>query len=227
MFSRVSIRRCTMSGCFIFDHSSHWRWFKTAFEVETLWFILCRSVFILELEFISMKQKLSQVNHLVILRYFFKLEAWKLLSQFGSVTQPCPTLCDPMNGNTPGLPVHHQLPVYSLMSIESVIPSNHFFLCCPLLPPSIFLSIRVFSDESVLHIRWPKYWSFSFNISLSNEYSGLISFRMDWLDLLTVQETQESSPTPQFKSINSSELSFLYGPTLTSIHDHRKNHSLD
>ena len=80
-----------------------------------------------------------------------------------------------------------------LMSIESVMPSNHLILCRPLLlPPSIFLSIRVFSDESVLHIRWPKYWSFSFSISPSNEYSGLISFRVDWLDLLTVQGTLKS-----------------------------------
>ena len=103
-----------------------------------------------------------------------------------------------------------------LMSIESVMPSNHLILCCPLLLPSIFPSIRVFSNESVLHIRWPKYWSFSFSISPSNEYSGLISFRMDWLDLLAVQG---SSPTPQFKSINSSVLSFLYSPILTSIYD--------
>jgi len=102
-----------------------------------------------------------------------------------------------------------------LMSIKSVMPSNHLILCHPLLPPSIFPSIRVFSDESVIHIRWPKYWSFSFNISPSNEHSGLISFRRDWLDLLAVQWTQESSPTPQFKSINSSVLSFLYSPTLT------------
>ena len=100
-----------------------------------------------------------------------------------------------------------------LMSIKSVMPSNHLILCCPLLlPPSIFPSIRVFSNESVLRIRWPKYWSFSFSISSFNEYSGLISFRMDWLDLLTAQE---SSPIPQFKSINSLALSFLYGPTLT------------
>ena len=115
-----------------------------------------------------------------------------------------------------------------LMSIESVIPSNHLILCCPLLLlPSIFPSIRVFSNESALCITWPKYWSFSFNISPSNEHPGLICFRMDWLDLLAVQGTQESSPTPQFKSINSSALSFLYGPTLTSIHDYWKNHSLD
>ena len=97
-----------------------------------------------------------------------------------------------------------------LMSLESVMPFNHLILCHPLLPPSIFPSIRVFSNESVLHIRWPKYWSFSFSISPSNEYSGLISFKMDWLDLLAVQGTLESSPTLQFKSINSSVLSLLH-----------------
>ena len=114
------------------------------------------------------------------------------------------------------------------ISIESVMPSNHLILCRPLLLlPSIFPSIRVFSNESALCIRWPKNWSFSFNISPSNEHPGLISFRMNWLDLLAVQGTLESSPTPQFKSINSSALSFLHGPTLTSICDHWKNHSLD
>ena len=113
-----------------------------------------------------------------------------------------------------------------LMSVESVMPSNHLILCRPLLLlPSVFPSIRVFSNASVLHIRWPKYWSFSFSISPCNEYSGLISFRMDWLDLLAVQGTQDSSPTPQFKSINSSTFSPLYSPTLTSIHDSWKNHS--
>ena len=116
-----------------------------------------------------------------------------------------------------------------LMSIESVMPSNHLFLCCPLLLSSVFPSIKVFSSESVLCIRWPKYWSFSFSISPCNEYSGLISFRMDWFDLLAVQGTlQESSPTPQFKSISSSVLSLLYGPTLTSIHDYwKKIYSFD
>ena len=114
------------------------------------------------------------------------------------------------------------------MSIKSVMPSNHLILCHPLLLlPSIFPSIRVFSNESALCTRWPKYWSFSFNVSPSNEHPGLISFRMDWLDFLAVQGTHESSLTPQFKSINSLALSFLYSPTLTSIHDHRKNHSLD
>ena len=105
------------------------------------------------------------------------------------------------------------------------MPSNHLIVRCPLLPLSIFPSIRVFSNESVLHIRWPKYWSFSFSISPSNEYSGLISFRMDWLDLVAVQGlSPESSPTPQFKSINSLALSLLYGPALTSILDYWKYH---
>ena len=103
------------------------------------------------------------------------------------------------------------------MSIKLVMPSNHLILCYPrLLLPSIFPSIRVFSNESALRIRWPKYWSFSFSISPSNEYSGLISFRMDWLDSpYNPKDSQESSPIPQFKSINYSVLSFLYSLTLT------------
>ena len=115
-----------------------------------------------------------------------------------------------------------------LMSIKSAMTSNHLTLCrLFLLLPSIFPIIRVFSNESALRIRWPKYWSFSFSISPSNEYSGLISFRVDWLDLLAVQGTQESSPTPQFRSINSSAFSLLYGPTLTSIPDYWKNHNFE
>ena len=114
-----------------------------------------------------------------------------------------------------------------LMAIEWVMPSKHLILCLPLLLPSIFLSIRVFSNESALDIKWPKYWSFSFCISPSNEYSGLISLRIDWFDLLSVKDSQESSPTPQFKSINSLALSFLYGPTLTSICNFWKNHGFD
>ena len=112
------------------------------------------------------------------------------------------------------------------MSIESVMPFNYLILCRPLLLlPSIFPSIRVFSSDLVLLIRWPKYWSFS--ISPSNEYSGLISFRMDWLGFLAVQGALKSLFLPQFKNINSSALSFLYSPTLTSIHDHWRSHSLD
>ena len=115
-----------------------------------------------------------------------------------------------------------------LMSIESVMPSNHLILCCLLLlPPSIFPSIRVFSNESALHIRWPKYWSFSFNISPSDEYSGLISFRIDWLDLLAVQGTLKN--LLQHHSSKASILwhSAFYSPALTSVHDHWKNHSFE
>ena len=112
-----------------------------------------------------------------------------------------------------------------LVSIELVMPSNHLILCHPLLLlPSIFPSIRVFSNESAIHVRWPKYWSFSFNISPSNKHPGLISFSMDRLDLHAIQGTLKSSPTPQFKSINSTALSFLCSPTLTSVYDYWKNY---
>ena len=139
-------------------------------------------------------------------------------------------LCDPMDCSMPGFPAQPQLQsLLKLMSIELVMPSNHLILCRPhLLLPSIFPSIRVFSNKSVLRISWPKYWSFSFRISPSSEYSELISFRMDWLDLLAVQRApQESSPTPQFRSINSLMFRFLYSPSLTSIHDYWKNYSFD
>ena len=114
--------------------------------------------------------------------------------QLSSVAQSCPTLCKPMDRSTPGLPVHHQpQSLLKPMSIESVMPSNHLILCCPLrLPPSIFPSIRVFTNQSAPHISWLKYWSFSFNISPSNEHPGLISFRMDRLDLLAVPGTLKS-----------------------------------
>ena len=140
---------------------------------------------------------------------------------FSSVSQSCPTLCNPIacDCSKPCLPVHCQLPEFTQIhaSIESMMTSSHLILCCPLLLlPSIFPSSRVFSKESVLCIRWPKYWSFSFSISPSSDYSGLIC---------TPRESQESSPTPQFKSINSLVLSFLYGPTLTSIHDYWKIYS--
>ena len=125
------------------------------------------------------------------------------------------------------LTISQSLPKF--MSIELVMPSNHLFLCRPLLLlPSIFSSIRVFSNELTVHIMWPNYWSFSFSISSSNEYSELISLRIDWFDLLAVQGTlKESSPAPQFESINSFLFSLLYGPTLTSIYDYWKNHSFD
>ena len=107
---------------------------------------------------------------------------------FSSVTQLCPTLCDPMNCRKASLSITNSWSLLKLMSIKSVIHSNHLILCPPLfLPSSVFPSIRVFSNGSVLHIRWPKYWSYS--ISPSSEYSRLISFRMDWLDILAVQGT--------------------------------------
>ena len=114
--------------------------------------------------------------------------------QFSSVTQSGPILCDPWTAACQAsMSIMNSLSLLKLLSIESVMPSNHLILChLLLLPPSIFPSIRIFSKESVLHIRWPKYWSFSFSISLSNEYSGLISFRMDWLDLLALQGTLKS-----------------------------------
>ena len=138
-----------------------------------------------------------------------------------SVAQSCPAPCDPMGCSMPGFPVHHQLrSLLKLMSIALVMPSNHLSLCCPLLLlPSIFPSISVFSNESVFHIRWPKYWSFSFSISPSND--GLVG------SPCSPRDSQESSATPQFKSISSSVLSFLYSPTLTSIHGYWQNHSFD
>ena len=129
----------------------------------------------------------------------------------------------------PCFTVHHQLLEHiQLMSIKSVMPSIHLILCCPfLLPTSIIPSIRVFSNEAAHCIRWPKYWSFNFSISPSNEYSGLISFRIGWFDLLADQGTLKSPQAPQFKSISSSALNLVYGPALTSMHDYWKNHSFD
>ena len=119
--------------------------------------------------------------------------------QFSSVAQSCSTLCVPTDCS-------------KLMSIESVMPSNHLILCHLLLPPSVSPSIRVFSNESVLHIRWPKYWSFSFSISSSNEYSGLISFRIDWLDLLVVQGTVKSLLQHHSSKASILQHSALYSP---------------
>ena len=155
------------------------------------------------------------------------LELGLVSIQFSSVAQLCPTFCDPMDCSTPGFPVHHNSwSLCKLVSIKSVMPSNHLFLCRPLLLlPSILPSIRVLSNESVFCIRWPKYWSFSFNMSPSSEYSVVISFRIYWLDLLTVQRSLLQHHSSN--AIDALVLSFLYSPTLTSIHDHWKNHSLD
>jgi len=129
----------------------------------------------------------------------------------------------------PGLPVHtNSQSLLKLMSIKLVMPSNHLILWQPLiLLPSIFPNNRVFSSESVLYIRWPKHQSFSFSFSPSNEYSGMISFRIDWLDILAVQGTLKSLLQHHSSKFNSSVLSFLYSPTLTSLHDDWKNHSFD
>ena len=134
---------------------------------------------------------------------------------------PCTAVCQASlsitNSPSPPKPI----------SIESVMPSNHLILCCPLLLPSIFPSVKVFSNESALHIRWPKYWSFSFNISRSNEHLGLISFRMDWLDLLAVQGTLKSLLQHHSSKASILQCSAFFIIQLTSIHNHWKNHSLD
>ena len=122
------------------------------------------------------------------------------------------------------LVLHHLLEFTQTLSIESMMPSKHLILCCPLLLLSIFPSIRVFSNELALDIRWPKYWRSSFSISPSSEHSVLISFRIHWFDLVVVQGILKSPLAPQFKSINNLALSLLYSPTLTSIYDHWKNH---
>ena len=149
--------------------------------------------------------------------------------QFSLVTQLCPTLCNPMNCSMPGLPVHHQLPEFSQTHVHWVGDAiqPYLILCCPLLLlPSIFASIRIFSNESALCIRWPKDWSFSFNISSSNEHPGLSP--LGWTGWISLQSKGLSRVFySQFKSINSLALSFLHSPTLASIHDHWKNHSLD
>ena len=148
--------------------------------------------------------------------------------QFSSVAQSCSTLCNPMNRSTPGLPVHHQLPEFTQTRVHWVSdaiqpshPLSSFLL--PLIAPSI----RVFSNESTLYMRWPKYWSFSFSISPSNEHPGPISFRMDWLDLLAVQGTLKSLLQHHSSKASILRCSAFFIVQLTSIYDHWKNHSLD
>ena len=166
-------------------------------------------------------------------RYFVILNLGLVLQssvQFSSVAQSCPTLCHPMNCSTPGLPVHHQLTEATQTHVhrvgDAIQPSHP--LSSPS-PPALSLSQHqgFFQMSQLLCIRWPKCWSFSFNISPSSEHPGLISFRMDWLDLLAIpRDSQESSPTPQFKSINSSAISIFYSSTLTVIHDYWENHEV-
>ena len=149
--------------------------------------------------------------------------------QFSSVTQSCPTLVPPWTAACQAsLSITNSRSPLKLMSIELVMPSNHLILFGPLLfPPSIFPSIRVFSNESALSIRWPKCWSFSFSISPSNEYSGLISFRMDWLDLLEVQGTLKSLLQHHISKASILQRSAFFMAKLTSRHDYWKNHSFD
>ena len=168
---------------------------------------------------IPMKLITKQIIYVTSLK--IKISTVPSLSLVWLYATPCTAACQA------SLSITNTWRLFKLMSIESVMPSNHLIFCRPLLLlPSIFPSMRVFSNESVLYIRWPKYWSCIFNISPSNQYSGLISFGMGWLDFLAVQGTLKSL-LQQFKSIIFSVLSFLYSPTLTSIHDHWKNHSLD
>ena len=161
-----------------------------------------------------------------------KITVGKMENQFSLVAQSCLLFATPWTAAwQASLSITNSQSLLKLMPIESVMPSNHLILCCPfLLLSSVFPSIRVFSNESVLRIRWPKYWSLSFSISPSNEYSGLISFRMDWLDLFAVQGTLKH--LLQHHSSKASILwhsdFFFYGPALTShIHDYWKNHSFD
>ena len=159
----------------------------------------------------------------------FNLHKVWWLVQFSSVSQLCPTLCDPMDCSIPGFPVHHQYLELAQIQVNRIgDASNHLILFCPLiLLCSFFLSIGVFSKESVLHIRWPKYWSFYFSIIPSNEYLGLISFRIDSLDLLSVWGTLKSllQTTVQKHQFFSAQVS--YDPILISLHDYWKYHSFD
>src|SRR5574337_2947 len=148
--------------------------------------------------------------------------------QFSSVAQSCLTLCDPMNRSMPGLPVHHQLPEFTQTHVhrvsDAIQPSHP--LSSPSSPAPIPPSIRVFSNKSTLCMRWPKYWSFSFSIIPSKEHPGLISFRMDWLDLLAVQGTLKSLLQHHSSKASILQCSAFFTVQLTSIHDHWKNHSL-
>jgi len=161
---------------------------KTFCYIPCLFYVLWQNSFIFQSSWYSLLKSLQDYPRIQFERIHF------LHIDCCSVTQSCPTLHNPMDCSMPDFPVlYHSWSLFKLVFIELVMPSNHLILCCPLLLlPSIFSSIRVFSNESVLHIRWPKYWSLSFSISLSNEYSGLISFRIEWFDLLAVQGTLKS-----------------------------------
>ena len=187
--SALAITQCHFY-CFLLDEESQ------RASPETRWKDIDPS-----LDEMSGKEQAAIFNSL-----YFLLSVQISSVQFSSVAQSCPTLCNPMNCSTPGLPVHHQLPEFTQTHIHQVsdaIQPSHP-LSSPSPPaPSPPPSITVFSNESILRMRWPKYWSFSFSTIPSKEIPGLTSFRMDWLDLPAVQGTLKSSPTPQFKSLNS------------------------
>ena len=146
-----------------------------------------------------------------------------------SVAQSCTTLCNPMDSRKPGFPLLHYLLVLAKTPVHLVSDAiqSSYPLSSPFPPASIFPSVRVFSNELALCIRWPKYWNFSFSLSPSNEYSGLMSFRIDWFDLSAVQGTCKSLLQHYNLKASILQLSLLYGPTLTSIHDYWENHSFD
>ena len=204
--------------------------FKPLFDADLLSVLLAITSFPLSyrvlggLNFVLENSLREQGNSIFSLPDFYSV-------QFSSVAQSCLTLCDPMNCSMPGLPVHHQLPEFTQTHVHRVGDAIQPFhpLSSPSPPAPIPPSIRVFSNESTLCMRWSKYWSFSFSIIPSKEIPGLISFRMDWVDLLAVQGTLKS--LLQHHSSKASILRhsalFTAGPTLTSIHNHWKNHSLD
>ena len=189
---------------------SHYFWFVWMFTYETNFHFVCIIFFNLS----------DQGNEVIRLSfpYFSIFDVVQLLNHV--------QLCHLIDYSTPGSIISEFVQI-NVHWVSDAIYKCLFLCHALLLLPSIFPSIRVFSSESALRIWWPKYWSFSFRISPSNEYLGLISFRIDWFDLAVQGDSQESSPAPQCKSINSSVLGLLSDPTLISIHDYWKNHSLD
>ena len=190
------------SSCLV--SSSFWWWWFVCFASGSCW-LACGHIISTSALVVPLPSLLCGSIFLCIALLRIFVMAFRALLKASQSVQwlSCVWLCDPIDYSTPGFPVHYQLLELAQTHVhELVMPSNHVILSCPLLLlPSVFPSIRVFSNESVLHIRWSKYWSFS--ISPSNKYSGLTSFRIDWFDLFAVQGTLKSSPATQFESINS------------------------
>ena len=200
-----------VKGCFVFSSSfivSSFIWGLTPFWVYIcMWFIFYGCTY----------TKKLVCSNFIYFHVGVQFSSVQSLSRIWLFATPWTAACQA------SLSITNSRRLHKLMSIKPVMPSNHLIHCCPLLLlPYIFPNIRVFSKESVLHIRWLKYWNFSFSISPSDQYSGLISFMMDWLAPWSTKDAQEFSPTPQ-----ELVLSFLYGPILISIYDSWKNHSFD